>query len=73
MSNVFYVNPRAEVTDPTKWYQPQLSMVSKLNRLIDESGILDIISKGDLVAVKNPFWREGNYENSEERLSQSGC
>ena len=59
MSNVFYVNPRAEVTDPTKWYQPQLSMVSKLNRLIDESGILDIISKGDLVAVKTHFGERG--------------
>ncbi|WP_290624017.1 MULTISPECIES: DUF362 domain-containing protein [unclassified Archaeoglobus] len=59
MSNVFYVNPRAEVTDPAKWYQPQLSMVSKLNRLIDESGVLDIISKGDLVAVKTHFGERG--------------
>ncbi len=56
--DVFYVTPRAEVTDPDKWYQPELSLVRKLEKLIDESGILDI-SKGDLVAVKTHFGDRG--------------
>lgn len=51
----FYVDARAEVTDPSKWYQPQLSMVSKLERLIEEGGVLDTVSKGDVVAVKTHF------------------
>ncbi|WP_202319637.1 DUF362 domain-containing protein [Archaeoglobus neptunius] len=59
MSDVFYVNPRAEVSDPSKWYQPELSLIRKLERLIDESGILDIISKGDIVAVKTHFGDRG--------------
>ncbi len=59
MSDVFYVNPRAEVTDPARWYQPNLSMVRKLEKLIDESGVLDVVSKGDLVAVKTHFGDRG--------------
>lgn len=59
MKDVFYVDARAEVTDPSKWYQPQLSMVNKLKRLIEESGVLDIVSKGDVVAVKTHFGDRG--------------
>ncbi len=57
--DVFYVSSRAEVTDPGKWYQPDLSLVRKLEKLIDESGITDIVSKGDLVAVKTHFGDKG--------------
>ncbi len=56
---VFYVDPRAEVTDPNKWYQPQLSLVNKLKRLIDESGLFNDISRGDIVAVKTHFGDRG--------------
>lgn len=59
MSKVFFVDSRAAVTEPEKWYQPKLSLVSKLKRLIDESGILDFIDKGDLVAVKTHFGDRG--------------
>lgn len=56
---VFYVDSRAVVLEPDKWYQPKLSLVNKLRRLIDESGILDEIEKGDLVAVKTHFGDRG--------------
>ncbi len=59
MEDVYFVNPRAEVTDPDRWYQPQLSLVNKLKRLIDESGVLDIISPGDVVAIKTHFGERG--------------
>jgi hypothetical protein len=59
MSEVFYVNPKAEVTDPDRWYQPHLSLVSKLRKLIDESGIFDTISSGDIVAVKTHYGERG--------------
>lgn len=51
----YFINSRAKVTDLAQWYQPNLSMVRKLERLIDESGILDIVSEGDLVAIKTAF------------------
>ncbi|TDA28948.1 MAG: [Fe-S]-binding protein [Archaeoglobi archaeon] len=56
---VFYVDSRAVVLNPEKWYQPSLSLVSKLRNLIDESGILDDIQKGDIVAVKTHFGDRG--------------
>ncbi len=59
MEKIFFVNSRAEVTDPDRWYQPQLSLVNKLRRLIDESGILGEISAGDIVAVKTHFGDRG--------------
>ncbi len=59
MEKIYFVDPRAEVTDPDKWYQPQLSLVSKLRKLIDESGIFDNISGGDIVAVKTHFGDRG--------------
>ncbi len=59
MKDVFYTSTRAEVTDPTKWYQPDLSAVKRLGKLVDESGVLDIVSKGDIVAVKTHFGDRG--------------
>lgn len=59
MKDVFYTSTRAEVTDPAKWYQPDLSAVRKLEKLIDESGVLDVVSKGDVVAVKTHFGDRG--------------
>ncbi|AGK61033.1 Uncharacterized Fe-S center protein [Archaeoglobus sulfaticallidus PM70-1] len=59
MSDVFFADSRAMVTDPSKWFQPSLSLVSKLKRLIDESKILDFIDKGDIVAVKTHFGDRG--------------
>lgn len=56
---VFFVDSRAKVTDPDKWFQPQLSLVSKLKKLVDESGILDILSPGDRVAIKTHFGERG--------------
>ncbi|MEM0214381.1 MAG: DUF362 domain-containing protein [Archaeoglobaceae archaeon] len=56
---VFLVDSRAIVLEPEKWYQPKLSLVSKLRNLIDESGILDEIQKGDIVAVKTHFGDKG--------------
>ena len=55
MSEVFFVSAEAPVTELEKWYQPEQSLVYKLDRLIDESGILDGISSGDLVAIKTHF------------------
>jgi len=57
--DVFWVDSRAVVLEPERWYQPKLSLVSKLKKLIDESGILQEIQKGDLVAVKTHFGDRG--------------
>jgi hypothetical protein len=59
MQKVYFCDSRAVVSDPARWYQPQLSLVNKLKRLIDESGVLDIISGGDLVAIKTHFGERG--------------
>ncbi|MEM2727205.1 MAG: DUF362 domain-containing protein [Archaeoglobaceae archaeon] len=56
---VFYVDSRAIVLEPEKWYQPKLSLVSKLKKLIDESRILEDVQKGDIVAVKTHFGDRG--------------
>ncbi|MET1123650.1 MAG: DUF362 domain-containing protein [Archaeoglobaceae archaeon] len=55
MERLLFVDPFAPVTDPNRWYQPKYSLVNKLKKLIDESGILEIISPGDIVAVKTHF------------------
>lgn len=59
MQQIYFANSRAEVSDSSKWYQPKLSLTRKLERLIDESGTLDFIDKGDLVAVKTHFGERG--------------
>ena len=55
MSEVFFASAEAYVTELEKWYQPEQSLVYRLEKLIDESGILDEISSGDIVAVKTHF------------------
>lgn len=55
MQDVFFTNARAKVLDPNLWYQPHLSLVAKLERLIDNSNIFDFISANDIVAVKTHF------------------
>jgi len=42
--------------------------VRKLGKLIDESGVLDIVSKGDIVAVKTHFGGQRDDENTQKRL-----
>jgi hypothetical protein len=59
MGEVYFVDSRARVTDPSEWFQPQLSLVSKLGDLIAKSKILDFIEKGDIVAVKTHFGDRG--------------
>lgn len=59
MSKVFFVPSEVDVTEPTRWYQPDKSLVSRLERLIDESQILDDIDRGDIVAVKTHFGDRG--------------
>lgn len=54
-SQVFYVDSRAPVDDLKKWYQPDLSTINKLERLLNASGVLDIVESGDLVALKTHF------------------
>lgn len=57
--DVFFVDSRAKVLDPNKWYQPELSLVSKLKNLIDESSVFENINPGDIVAVKTHFGERG--------------
>jgi len=59
MQNVYFVDSRAEVCEVEKWYQPKLSLIRKLEKLIDESSALDFIDKGDIVAVKTHFGERG--------------
>ncbi len=59
MSEVFFADASAEVRELEKWYQPSQSLAFKLQKLIDESGIFQNISKGDVVAVKTHFGDHG--------------
>lgn len=56
---VYFCDARAPVRKPEEWYQPQLSLVRKLEKLIEESGVLDFIEKGDIIAVKTHFGDRG--------------
>ena len=55
MSKVYFIDTRAEIESKGKWYQPKLGAVNKLERLIEQSGALDFIEKGDVVAIKSHF------------------
>ena len=46
-SIVNYVDSRAPVKNKERWYQPKLSLVNKLEKLLEESRVLDNIKKGD--------------------------
>lgn len=59
MPDIHFVNSRADVKDVSKWYQPQLSLAKKVEKLISESGNLDFIDKGDIVAIKTHFGERG--------------
>ena len=57
--DVFFVDSRAKVLDPDKWYQPELSLVAKLKKLIEETPVLEKINSGDIVAIKTHFGERG--------------
>ncbi len=59
MQPIFFADARAPVTDVANWYRPEMSLVARLEKLIDESGVLDFISSGDIVAVKTHFGDRG--------------
>ncbi len=52
-SKVFFVDARSR--------SPQESLLKKMERLLEESGVLDVVDKGDLVAIKIHFGEPGNY------------
>ncbi|AEA47276.1 DUF362 domain-containing protein [Archaeoglobus veneficus] len=57
--DVYFSDARASVKKPEEWYQPHLSPVKKLEKLIEESGVLDFVDKGDIIAVKTHFGDRG--------------
>ncbi|WP_456370193.1 DUF362 domain-containing protein [Geoglobus sp.] len=59
MARVFFTPADVDVTEPARWYQPDKSLVFRLERLVEESGILDSVSSGDVVAVKTHFGDRG--------------
>ncbi len=59
MRDVFFTSAEVNVTDPTRWYQPEQSLAVRLKRVVDESGILDGIAERDVVAVKTHFGDRG--------------
>ncbi|NVM53859.1 MAG: DUF362 domain-containing protein [Candidatus Helarchaeota archaeon] len=58
MSDIYWVDARAEIPYPevakgkVSFFQPALSLVNKMEKLIQKSGILNIVEKDDHVAVK---------------------
>ena len=59
MVEVFFAPAEVNITDPSKWYQPDQSLVVRLERVIEGSGILDGVDEGDIVAVKTHFGDRG--------------
>jgi hypothetical protein len=59
MSEVYFTDSRAIVTDPSEWFQPNLSLVSKLKEMMRKTDLLDFIEEGDIVAVKTHFGDRG--------------
>lgn len=59
MGEVFFTDVRAPVTEPSEWYRPELSAVSRFEKMILSSGLFDSIEKGDKVAVKIHFGLSG--------------
>ncbi|MCW7076084.1 MAG: DUF362 domain-containing protein [Candidatus Syntrophoarchaeum sp.] len=58
-STVYFTDTRAPVKDVSKWYQPDLSAVTRLEKLLERSGLLDDIVRGDIVALKVHFGERG--------------
>lgn len=58
MSKIFYTDARAEIPlsevykGHISFFKPELSLVNKMKKIIQKSGILDIVEKNDHVAVK---------------------
>ncbi|HIH36293.1 MAG TPA: DUF362 domain-containing protein [Methanocellales archaeon] len=63
MSKVYFTSSRAPVKEPHKWYQPSLSGVNKLDRLLNMSGILEDIEKGEIIALKMHFGIRGTTKS----------
>ncbi len=59
MGDVFFTDVRAPITEPAEWYKPELSAVSKFEKMIKESNLFDFIEKGDRVAIKIHFGLSG--------------
>ncbi|HDM35638.1 MAG TPA: DUF362 domain-containing protein [Candidatus Syntrophoarchaeum butanivorans] len=59
VSTVYFTDTRAAVKEVSEWYQPQLSAVKRLENLVERSGILDSVEKGDIVALKVHFGERG--------------
>lgn len=59
-SIVYYVDSRAPVKEVKDLFQRKFSLVNKLERLVEESELLDdFIEKGDVVALKTHFGIHG--------------
>ncbi|MFX1298748.1 MAG: DUF362 domain-containing protein [Promethearchaeota archaeon] len=58
MSEIYYTDARTEIPfaevaqGRRSWFDPQYSLIKKLEKLIQKSGIFDIVEKGDQVAIK---------------------
>ncbi len=59
MEEVFFAPAEVNVTDPSKWYQPEQSLVVRLEKVVEESRILDSVAENDIVAVKTHFGDRG--------------
>ncbi|NVM30234.1 MAG: DUF362 domain-containing protein [Candidatus Helarchaeota archaeon] len=58
MSEIYYTDPRADIPlsevaqGRASFFRPEYSLVNKMEKLIQKSGIFDIVEKDDQVAVK---------------------
>ena len=59
VASVYFTETRAPVKEVSEWYQPNLSAVRRLQKLIEKSGILDEVVHGDIVALKVHFGERG--------------
>ncbi|MHA1271360.1 MAG: DUF362 domain-containing protein [Candidatus Helarchaeota archaeon] len=68
MKDVYFVSSRAEIDvkaveeGKISFFNQDLSLVSKLSKLIEKSGILNIINDGDLVAIKMHWGDRGTIK-----------
>lgn len=58
ISEIYYTDARADISfsevaqGRASWFQPSYSLVTKLEKLIQQSGLLEIVEKNDQVALK---------------------
>ncbi|MHA1311381.1 MAG: DUF362 domain-containing protein [Candidatus Helarchaeota archaeon] len=68
MNNVYFVNSRAIINvkdvnaGKISFFNSELSLVNKLSMLIKKSKVLDIIEKGDIVAIKMHWGDHGTMK-----------